>query len=414
VASKFQAPRGTFDILPEQARPRRRLERAAAEVFGRAGYEPIATPVFEGTDLFERGVGQSTDIVRKEMFTFEDKGGRSLTLRPEGTASVCRAYLEHGMQKLAQPVKLHYLGPFFRHERPQAGRYRQFHQLGAECIGTDSPLADAEVITLLADLLAELGVPGVELRLGSLGSFEARRAYLEDLKAHLHAHEGELSKDVRERIDINPLRAFDADDAGTRGVMASAPTIVERLEGEDAEHFAEVRALLDATGVAYVIDPTLVRGLDYYTRTIFSFVCDRLGAQSEIGGGGRYDGLIEQLGGAATPAVGFAAGIERILLALDEEVAGEGRDAFIAVADPGQRQRAMALATELRRAGISTELDLAGRSFKSQLKHANRIGARRVLILEADGSAQLRDMDSGEQRPVDRGNLVEEMTGGEA
>jgi len=414
MASKFQAPRGTFDILPGPARPRRRLERAAVEVFGRAGYEPIATPVFEDTDLFERGVGKSTDIVRKEMFTFEDKGGRSLTLRPEGTASVCRAYLEHGMQKLAQPVKLHYLGPFFRHERPQAGRYRQFHQLGVECIGTDSPLADAEVIMLLADLLAELGVPGVELRLGSLGSFEARRAYLEDLKAHLHAHEGELSKDVRERIDINPLRAFDSDDEGTRGVMASAPTIVEQLEGEDAEHFAEVRALLDATGVGYTIDPTLVRGLDYYTRTIFSFVCDRLGAQSEIGGGGRYDGLIEQLGGQPTPAVGFAAGIERILLALDEEVAEEGRDAFIAVAGPEQRQRATALAAELRHAGISAELDLAGRSFKSQLKHANRIGARRVLILEADGSAQLRDMETGEQRPADPGNLVEEMTGGEA
>jgi histidyl-tRNA synthetase len=414
MASKFQAPRGTFDILPEAARARRRLEAAAATVFGRAGYEPIATPVFEDTDLFERGVGKSTDIVRKEMFTFEDKGGRSLTLRPEGTASVCRAYLEHGMQKLAQPVKLHYLGPFFRHERPQAGRYRQFHQLGAECIGTDSPLADAEVIMLLADLLRELGVPGVELRLGSLGSFEARRAYLEDLKAHLHAHEDELSKDVRERIDLNPLRAFDADDEGTRGVMATAPTIVEQLEGEDAEHFAEVRALLDASGIEYVIDPTLVRGLDYYTRTIFSFVCDRLGAQSEIGGGGRYDGLIEQLGGAPTPAVGFAAGIERILLALDEEVAGEGCDAFIAVADPGHRQRAMALAAELRHAGISAELDLAGRSFKSQLKHANRIGARHVLILEADGSAQLRDMESGEQRPVDPGNLVDEMIGGEA
>jgi histidyl-tRNA synthetase len=414
MASKFQAPRGTFDILPEQARSRGRLERTAAEVFGRAGYEPIATPVFEGTDLFERGVGQSTDIVRKEMFTFEDKGGRSLTLRPEGTASVCRAYLEHGMQKLAQPVKLFYLGPFFRHERPQAGRYRQFHQLGAECIGTDSPLADAEVIMLLADLLGELGVPGVELRLGSLGSFEARRAYLEDLKAHLHAHEAELSRDVRERIDINPLRAFDSDEEGTRGVMASAPTIVDRLEGEDAEHFAEVRALLDAAGVSYVIDPTLVRGLDYYTRTIFSFVCDRLGAQSEIGGGGRYDGLIEQLGGPPTPAVGFAAGIERILLALDEEVAGEGRDAFVAVADPGQRQRAMALAMQLRHAGLSAELDLAGRSFKSQLKHANRIGARRVLILEADGTAQLRDMGSGEQRLVDPGNLVDEMTGGEA
>jgi histidyl-tRNA synthetase len=414
MASKFQAPRGTFDILPEAARARARLERAAAEVFARAGYEPVATPVFEDTALFERGVGQSTDIVRKEMFTFEDKGERSLTLRPEGTASICRAYLEHGMHKLAQPVKLSYLGPFFRHERPQAGRYRQFHQLGIECIGSDSPLADAEVIMLLSDLLGELGVPGVELRLGSLGSFEARRAYLEDLKAHLHAHEGELSADVRERIDINPLRAFDSDHEGTRGVMASAPTIVGQLEGEDAEHFAQVRALLDAAGIDYVVDPTLVRGLDYYTRTIFSFVCDALGAQSEIGGGGRYDGLIEQLGGPATPAVGFAAGIERILLALDEEVPAAGRDAFIAVADPDQRERAMALAVELRHAGVAVEVDLAGRTLKSQLKHADRLGARRVLILEADGGAQLREMQTGEQRAADPGKLLDEMTGGDS
>ena len=411
MASKYQAPRGTFDVLPEQARSRARLERVAAGIFARAGYEPIATPVFEDTALFERGVGQSTAIVRKEMFTFEDKGERSLTLRPEGTASICRAYLEHGMHKLAQPVKLSYLGPFFRHERPQAGRYRQFHQLGIECIGTDSPLADAEAIMLLSDLLAELGVPGVELRLGSLGSLEARKAYLEDLKAHLHAHEGDLSKDVRERIDINPLRAFDADDEGTRGVMASAPTIVGRLEGEDAEHFEAVKALLDAAGIAYVVDPTLVRGLDYYTRTIFSFVCSALGAQSEIGGGGRYDGLVEQLGGASTPAVGFAAGIERILLALDEEVPAAGRDAFVAVADPGQRERAMALAVELRHAGLSAEVDLAGRALKGQLKHADRLGARRVLILEADGGAQLRDMGTGEQRPADPGKLLDEMTG---
>ena len=340
--------------------------------------------------------------------------GASITLRPEGTAPICRAYLEHGMHKLAQPVKLSYLGPFFRHERPQAGRYRQFHQIGAEAIGTDSPLADAEAIMLLSDLLAELGVPGVELRLGSLGSLDSRRAYLEELKAHLHAHEAELSKDVRERIDVNPLRAFDSDDEGTQAVMASAPTIVGGLEGEDAEHFAEVRALLDAAGIEYAIDPTLVRGLDYYTRTIFSFVCDSLGAQSEIGGGGRYDGLIEQLGGPATPAVGWAAGIERILLALGEDEEPAGRDAFIAVADDGGRQRAMALATELRRAGLSAELDLAGRSLKGQLKHADRVGARRVLILEADGSAQLRDMASGEQRRVDTAKLIDELTGGES
>jgi histidyl-tRNA synthetase len=411
MASKYQAPRGTFDVLPVDAHSRRRIEAIAAGIFARAGYEPIATPAFEDTELFERGVGRSTDIVRKEMFTFEDKGGRSITLRPEGTAPICRAYLEHGMHKLAQPVKLSYTGPFFRHERPQAGRYRQFHQIGIEAIGTDSPLADAEAIMLLAELLAELGVPGVELRLGSLGSPEARSAYLEELKAHLHAHEADLSKDVRERIEINPLRAFDADDEGTRGVMASAPTIVERLEGGDAEHFAEVRALLEAAGIAFEIDPTLVRGLDYYTRTIFSFVCGQLGAQSEVGGGGRYDGLIEQLGGPPTAAVGWAAGIERILLALGEAEEPAGRDAFLAVADPGQRRRALALAGELRRAGLTAEVDLAGRGLKGQLKHADRIGARRVLILEADGSAQLRDMQSGEQRPVDPAGLVEAIGG---
>jgi histidyl-tRNA synthetase len=418
MASKYQAPRGTFDVLPEAARARARIERVAAGIFARAGYEPIATPSFEDTELFERGVGRSTDIVRKEMFTFEDKGERSLTLRPEGTAPICRAYLEHGMHKLAQPVKLSYLGPFFRHERPQAGRYRQFHQLGVEAIGTDSPLADAEAIMLLADLLGELGVPGVELRLGSLGSLDARREYLEELKAHLHAHEGDLSADVRERIDVNPLRAFDSDDEGTRGVMASAPTIVASLQGEDAAHFAEVRALLDAAGVAYAVDPTLVRGLDYYTRTIFSFVCSALGAQSEIGGGGRYDGLIEQLGGPATPAVGWAAGIERILLALDGEVDGEPgpKRVFISFShdDEGLGERAVVLANELRHAGLAAEYDLAGRGAKGQLKHANRIGADFVVFLAADAPAELRDMGSGEQRPVDLANLVDEMTEGES
>jgi histidyl-tRNA synthetase len=414
MASKFQAPRGTFDVLPEQGRARARLERTAAELFARAGYEPIQTPSFEDTDLFERGVGKSTDIVRKEMFTFEDKGERSLTLRPEGTAPVARAYLEHGMHKLAQPVKLSYGGPFFRHERPQAGRYRQFHQLGVEAIGTDSPLADAEVIVLLSDLLGELGVPGVELKLGSLGSLEARRTYLEELRGYLRKNERKLSADVRERIDLNPLRAFDADEEGTREVMAGAPLLVDRLAGEDAEHFAEVRALLDGSGVGYTIDGSLVRGLDYYTRTIFTFDCDVLGAQSELGGGGRYDGLIEQLGGPATPAVGWACGVERILLALNEVVEAPGRDAFVAIAAEGQRQRAVVLTRELRRAGLSAEVDLAGRGLKGQLKHADRLGARRVLILEEDGSAQLRDMASGEQRPADTGNLVGEMTGGKS
>jgi histidyl-tRNA synthetase len=408
--SSYQAPRGTFDVLPAEKRVRRRVEWVAVTILSRAGYEPIATPAFEDTDLFERGVGRSTDIVRKEMFTFEDKGGRSLTLRPEGTAPICRAYLEHGMHKQAQPVKLYYRGPFFRHERPQAGRFRQFHQVGLETIGSDSPLADAEAIMLLSDLLAELAVPGVELRLGSLGSLGARSKYLEELKGYLHANEGDLSKEVRERIDVNPLRAFDADDEGTQAVMASAPTIVERLDGEDAKHFVEVRKLLEAAGTPYKVDPTLVRGLDYYTRTIFSFICPALGAQSEIGGGGRYDGLIEQLGGPPTPAVGWAAGIERIMLAMGEEGGSTGRDAFLAAADDDQRQRALTLAIELRHAGLSAEVDLAGRGLKGQLKHANRIGARHVLILEADGSLQMRDMESGEQHQVAPGKVLDELS----
>jgi histidyl-tRNA synthetase len=412
MAAKFQAPRGTFDVLPDAARARARIEHAAAAIFARAGYERIATPAFEDTELFERGVGRSTDIVRKEMFTFEDKGGRSITLRPEGTAPICRAYLEHGMHKLAQPVKLFYSGPFFRHERPQAGRYRQFHQIGIEAIGSDSPAADAEAIVMFNALLTELAVPGVELRLGSLGSVEARRGYLEDLRSHLRANQDELSKDVRERIDVNPLRAFDSDDEGTRAVMEAAPKLVERLEGEDERHFNALCAYLDVVGIEYTVDPTLVRGLDYYTRTIFSFVCDQLGAQSEIGGGGRYDGLIEQLGGPPTPAVGWAAGIERILLALGgEEPAGDGaRRVFISFEwDEALSKWAMALASRLRQAGFATEFDLGGRGLKGQLKHADRIGARHVVFLAAEGSIELRDMESGEQHPVPEDELIERI-----
>ena len=401
MAEKFKAPRGTFDILPEQSAQRERVHQAAREIFGLAGYRFIMTPAFEDTALFERGVGKSTDIVRKEMFTFEDKGERSLTLRPEGTAPICRAYVEHGMHKWPQPVKLFYAGPFFRHERPQAGRYRQFNQIGAEAIGSDSPLADVEVITLISDLIEELGVPGVELKLGSLGSLEARASYLEELKSHLRARSDELSEDVRERIEINPLRAFDSDHEGTKKVMADAPRLLDHLNEEDADHFEQVKSLLGAASVEFTIDPTLVRGLDYYTRTIFSFVCDRLGAQSEIGGGGRYDGLIEQLGGPPTPAVGWAAGIERLLLALDEDVTSAGMDLFIAIADPELRTKAVALAAELRHHGLAVEMDLAGRSMKGQFKQADRVGAAHTLILEPGASASLRDMKTGDQQTVD-------------
>jgi histidyl-tRNA synthetase len=245
VAAQFQAPRGTFDVLPAEAATRDRVYAAAVELFARAGYGRIETPIFEDTELFERGVGASTDVVQKEMFTFEDQGGRSLTLRPEATAAICRAYIEHGMQTLPQPVKLWWYGPLFRHERPQAGRFRQFTQLDGEVIGSDSPLVDAELIVLLDEFLRGLGVPGLELRLGSLGSVEARASYREELRAYLREHESELSKEVRERLDENPLRAFDAKDPGTQAAMANAPTMLDRLKGEDAEQFVAVRELLD-------------------------------------------------------------------------------------------------------------------------------------------------------------------------
>jgi histidyl-tRNA synthetase len=358
-------------------------------------------------------VGESTDIVRKEMFTFEDQGGRSVTLRPEATAPICRAYVEHGMHKLPQPMKLWCAGPFFRYEAPQAGRFRQFNQIDAEVIGSDSPLVDAELIMILDDLLSELGVPGVRLLLSSLGSPEARADYREDLKGYLRSHESDLSREVRERIDANPLRAFDADDEGTRAVMAGAPTMLDRLDGEDAEHFTEVRRLLDQAGVEYALDGTLVRGLDYYTRTVFEFTCDRLGAQSGIGGGGRYDGLVEELGGPPTPANGWAVGVERIVLALGRGDGAQARDVFVAAAD-GQREQALAIVTELRRAGLRAELDLAGRGLKGQMKQADRVGARHAVILDEDGTAALRDMSSGEQRDVDPARLAEELAAGDA
>jgi histidyl-tRNA synthetase len=409
MPAKFKAPRGTFDVLPEQSSARARVYRAAAAVFERAGYGQIETPAFEDTELFVRGVGEATDIVRKEMFTFEDQGGRNLTLRPEATAPICRAYVEHGMHKLPQPVKLWSWGSFFRHERPQAGRFRQFTQVDAEAIGSDDPLVDAESVLMLDELLRELAVPGVELRLGSLGSVASRSEYLEELRAFLRAHEAELSEDVRARIDANPLRAFDSEHGATRAVMAEAPTMLERLEGADRDHFDEVRRLLDDAGVAYSLDGALVRGLDYYTRTIFEFTCDRLGAQSGIGGGGRYDALVELVGGPPTPAIGWAAGIERILLALGDRESAEHRDVFVAAAEDDQRARALALVVELRNAGLSAELDLGRRSLKGQLKQADRIGAAKAVILELGGTVQLRDMRSGEQRAIDPARAVEEI-----
>jgi histidyl-tRNA synthetase len=359
-------------------------------------YEYVETPAFEETELFERGVGESTDVVQKEMFTFEDKAGRSLTLRPEGTASICRAYIEHGMHKRAQPVKLWYWGPFFRHEAPQAGRFRQFTQVGAEVLGTDEPSADAELILLLSDLLVDCRE--VRLRISSLGNPQTRAAYRDELRDWLRAREGELSEPVRNRLDLNPLRAFDSDDPGTQAVMAEAPKLVDRLDDDDAAHFAEVQALLNRAGLPYEVDPALVRGLDYYTRTVFEFESDALGAQAALGGGGRYDGLVELLGGAPTPGVGWAAGIERILMAQREPAASPGEGVFVAVAKPERRADAFGVVRELRDAGVAADMEHTERSLKGQLKQADRLGAHYTVIL--GDTTEVKDMRSGEQREV--------------
>jgi histidyl-tRNA synthetase len=396
-------------VLPEDSPGRVLLFNECQAALPSAGYAYFETPVFEDTELFARGVGESTDIVQKEMFTFDDMGGRSLTLRPEGTAPVCRAYVEHGMHKRSQPVKLWYWGPFFRHEAPQAGRYRQFTQVGVEALGSDDPALDAEVIALLAGLLEGARARDVRLRLSSLGTAETRREYAEELKGFLRSRADELAPEVQARIDANPLRAFDSADAGTQGVMRDAPTLLGRLGPEDAEHFEEVKGLLDRAGVAYEVDATLVRGLDYYTRTVFEFTSDALGAQSGVGGGGRYDGLVEQLGGPPTPGIGWAAGVERILLAAGRDAAPAAPVLFVAVPKPERRAVAFALAHEWRRT-CPVELGDAGRSLKGQLKRADHVGALWTVIVEDDGFT-LKHMESGDQRTVATAHEVLESIG---
>ena len=410
MSRRIQAPRGTFDVLGEEALAREALEGHARTILERAGYSRIETPAFEATELFARGVGESTDVVQKQMYTFEDGESESITLRPEGTAPVCRAYLDHGMHKRPQPVKLWYLGSFFRRERPQKGRFRQFWQLGVEAIGSDDPAVDAEVIVLLAEILEAVGVRS-RLRISSLGMPLNRLRYRDKLQDYLRAHASELSQEVVERIDLNPLRAFDSDHPGTRAVMQHAPRLLDELDREDAEHFAEVRALLDAADLPYEVDTTLVRGLDYYTRTVVEFTSDDLGAQSGVGGGGRYDGLMEQIGGPPTPGMGWAAGVERMLLAGSlAHATALPLDLYVAYAKPELRGAAFRLAADARRAGHAARLELGGRSLKGQLKQADRAGARYVAILGDEGTS-LKDMETGEQREVETGTVMHHIRG---
>jgi histidyl-tRNA synthetase len=411
--ARIKAPRGTFDVLGEQAQARTVLEARARTILEGAGYERIETPALEATELFARGVGSSTDIVQKEMYTLLDGSGRSLTLRPEGTAPVCRAYVEHGMHKRPQPVKLWYLSSFFRYERAQAGRYRQFWQVGAEALGSEDPAVDAESIVLLGALLEEMGVRDVRLRLSSLGSSESRERYRARLQEHLRTNEQSLSEEVRSRIELNPLRAFDSAHEGTVAAMREAPRLLDELDVHDAEHFAAVRDLLDRAGLAYEIDATLVRGLDYYTRTVFEYTSDALGAQSGVGGGGRYDGLVAQLGGPPTPGMGWAAGIERILLAGNTPaVGGRAVDLYVGLAgleEDGSlaaiRAVAFEVLSEARSAGLCAQMEMAGRSPKGQLGRANRLGARFMAIV-GEHETQLRDMQEGGQQTLATSKVV--------
>ena len=406
-----RAPKGTYDLLPDEAARRDAMVVSAARVFAAYGYRHMVTPEFEETGLFERGVGEATDIVRKEMYTFADKSDRSLTLRPEGTAPICRAYVEHGMHKLPQPVKVWYYCPMFRYEKPQAGRYREHYQFGAEAIGSPDPAVDAEVVALLAAIFTELGVEGVTLNMNSMGDSACRPAYVDKLRGYLRGREAELCGDCLERLDLNPLRTFDCKVESCRAVLDEAPRIVDHLCPECREHFDAVLRLVRRAGLEPHLDFRLVRGLDYYTRTTFEFSSDRLGAQSGVGGGGRYDGLIEQIGGASTPGVGWGSGLERIALAMrDQPLPPRALDVYVVSFSDEARAAAFGLAQELRGAGLAAELDLAGRSPKGQLKQAGRSGARFAVLLglEELGAerVRLRTMDGGGEEDLAAAGLA--------
>ena len=389
---KFEAPRGTHDILPSEQPMWRRVFGEVERLCALYGYRRIDTPGIEDTELFVRTSGQGSDVVQKEMYTFKDRGGRSLTLRPEATAPICRAYLEHGMHRDPQPVKLFTVGPMWRYDRPQRGRYREHWQLSVEAIGSDDPAVDAELIRFYDELLGRLGVTDYVLQLNSIGDTNCRPAYLERLERWLGEHDAELDDEARAKRQTNPLRVFDVKSERVQKALAAAPKIGDSLCDACREHFEQVRGFLDTLGVHYQLRPTLVRGLDYYTRTTFEFKDEAIGAQDSICGGGRYDGLIEAIGGPPTPGIGFGAGIERLLLSIGEsEEEPERIDVFF-IADEGADRKAIAQALgELRRRGISADMDYAGRSVKGQRTQATRLGARRVEVVS---SGQAPDVDA--------------------
>jgi histidyl-tRNA synthetase len=409
--TRFEAPRGTHDILPSE-QPLWQWVRGEMEMVADLyGYRRIDTPAFEDTELIVRTSGGGSDVVQKETYTFTDRGDRSLTLRPEATAPICRAYVQHGLHREPQPQKLYTIGPMWRYDRPQKGRYREHWQLSVEAIGTDDPAVDAEVIQLYAELLRRFGVTNYTLQLNSIGDANCRPAYLEQLGAWLDEHEQELDDEARAKRTTSPLRVFDVKSARVQALLQDAPKIGESLCDACREHFARVREYLGSYAVEYELAPTLVRGLDYYTRTTFEFKDEAIGAQDTICGGGRYDGLIEEIGGPPTPGIGFGAGIERLLLSIEDGNAPDSSrvDVFFVCEDGADRARILPLLAELRRRGLHADTDYAGRSLKGQLTQATRLGAGWTVIVDG-GQATVREKGREDwTAPLDE--LVDRISG---
>ena len=401
-------PRGTNDILPGPARQWQILEKRIQQLCREYGYSEIRTPIFEHTVLFNRGVGEGTDVVEKEMYTFQDRGNTSLTLRPEGTAPIVRAYIENGLYSQPQPVKLYYLGPMFRYDRPQAGRYRQFHQFGAEVLGTRDPLLDVELIVLANSFCRRAGLKSWELHINSVGCPVCRGEHRRELEAFLNSRLAELCEDCRRRARQNPLRVLDCKVEKCQQVTAGAPTTTAYLCVECEEHFDAVKRGLGEIPIKYQVNERMVRGLDYYTRTAFELMVAGIGAQNSIGGGGRYDGLVEACGGPPTPGIGFAFGMERVLLALEQQQAGleaaAGLEVFVGTLEPEARTSALKLLIQLRNLGLAAEMDYLGRSLKAQRKVAGKTGVPLVVIVGGDelsrGAVTVRDMERARQEEV--------------
>jgi histidyl-tRNA synthetase len=419
----FRAPRGTRDLLPQDRTALSRLERLGAGLAQRYGYHPIATPMFEQVAVFERGLGEVTDVIEKELFLLapRDEDGERWALRPEPTAGIVRAYVQHGMQTWPQPVKLTTTGEMFRYDRPQAGRYRSFWQFDVEAIGDPGPAVDAEIIELAARFYRMAGLAAVTIMLNSIGDANCRPAYIEELTAYYRQHAGELPPLERSRLERNALRILDSKDHSIAALNAAAPKVTDRLCDACAAHFAAVREHLDALGVAYTLEPSLVRGLDYYTRTAFEvFPIGATGQQSALGGGGRYDGLVELLGGRPTPGIGFGLGLDRILLALREQEGGAGEIdapepapvAVVVGSDPADTPTRLRVATDLRAAGLGARAELGQRKLGKQLEAAARDGAHFAVILGDElggGTVQLRDLEAGTQRAVAVADLAREL-----